>query len=239
MVDCNVVMRKAWLRMCRLVAVMVSGLILTACTLGLPGGSEVFDNPTASTTPAAKPLSRATLGKGDIVLEGPSGWCIEPSSLKSRRGRNFASLAGCHALTKGRVGQPVPYGILTVAVSAPRPAGTVDASEALANAVTGERVLSSTRVDGVALVHLAPVTATTEAGLGDPQWRGVFVHGRRVVVLAAYGPAGGAISQGDGGRLLVALANRIRELSPNAPKDAQPPRKRGLDLGGAIGRLLN
>lgn len=223
--------------------VTASYLVLSACSMALPGGGEVFDNPSEETPEPRKALSRATLGKGDIILEGPRGWCIEPSSLNSRRGSNFASLAGCHALTEGRVGSPVPYGILTVAVSAPRPAGDVDISEALAQAVAGERILSTSRVDGVALVHIAPTRATTETGLGDPQWRGVFVQGRRVVALAAYGPQDGAIAQGEGGTLLIALANRIRELSGGATApvaaNAVPGQKTGLDLGGAIGRLLN
>lgn len=231
--------------MSRRAILWVACLAVSACTLNAPDDTgPLFGGGAGSAPREAKALSRATLGDGDIVLEGPKGWCIEPASLKSRRGNNFASLAGCYALTQGRVGAPVPYGILTVAISAPRQPGNIDASRALREAVSDDRVLSSRRADGVALVHLVPETAASEAGIGDPHWRGVFVQGRRVVVLAAYGPKGGAMSQGEGGTLLLALADRIRTLSrvtrtATVQKKTIKKKKTGLDLGGAIGRLLN
>lgn len=189
----------------------------------------------------AKALSKARLAKGDIVLEGPPGWCIEPRSLKAHRKDNFASLAGCHALTQGRTGTPVMAGIVTVTISARRPAGDVTTSDALAQAVAGEPILAQTEREGVALVHLRPRQAATETGPGEPHWRGVFVHGARIVALAAYGPQDGAVSGAEGGRLLSAIAARIRDLSPDPAAGGTPvaARRPATAGGGILGRLLN
>lgn len=207
---------------------------LSACTLTTPGngllsGSDRQEKP--------KALSEATLGNGDVILRGPDGWCIEPASLQARRGDNFASLAGCHALTQGASGAPVPYGILTVAISAPRLPGDVDVQQALRQAVSDQSLISTRIQDGVALVHLRPNRNASAEDLGDPHWRAVFVQGRRVVMLAAYGPENGAIANDEGGRLLVALARSIRASSPDqtVAKPAQP----GIELGSRLKRLFN
>ncbi|MDA7427799.1 hypothetical protein PGB28_04955 [Primorskyibacter aestuariivivens] len=217
--------------------VVTSALLLwtlAACTLTAPGNGFLSGGDRSETP---KALTRATLGGGDVILRGPDGWCIEPSSLRSRTSDNFASLAGCHALTQGASGTPVPYGILTVAVSAPRAPGDVDVQQALRQAVSDQPLISTSIEDGVALVHLAPERSATAEGLGDPHWRGVFVQGRRVVMLAAYGPENGAISGKDGGRLLLDLAGSIRASSPDLPeaKPAEP----GFELGAGLKRLFN
>lgn len=207
---------------------------LSACNLASPGNGLL----SGSDRPA-KPqaLSEATLGNGDVILRGPQGWCIEPASLRARRGDNFASLAGCHALTQGASGAPVPYGILTVAISAPRAPGDVDVQQALRQAVSDQPLISTSIQDGVALVHLTPNRSASAEDLGDPHWRAVFVQGRRVVMLAAYGPANGAIAKDEGGRLLVSLARSIRASSPRqtVTKPAQP----GVELGSRLKRLFN
>ncbi len=229
--------------------VLTGGLLaaLSACTLTKPEDSSTAQEPRKGLfaqrregpPEGTKALSQVKLGNGDIVLEGPSGWCIEPTSLVRGRGSNFASLAGCHALTEGRVGRPTPAGILTVTVSARRLGGDIDTSDALADAVRGQKVLSTQRSDGVALVQLQAKTPATADSIGDPQWRGVFVLGNRVVALAAYGPKGGEIAGSTGGKLLAATAQKMKTLSPIANRGAAMPPAKRLDLGRAIGRLLN
>lgn len=222
---------------CRMRRLMVAALLLGAgagCTLSSPENG-FLSGLTGAERPA--PLTRATLGGGDIILQGPKGWCIEPSSLRARQGDNFASLAGCHALTQGSSGAPVPYGILTVAVSAPRAPGDVDVQQALRQGVSDRSLLSTRIENGVALVHLAPGRSANAEGLGDPHWRAVFVQGRRVVMLAAYGPDKGEISGETGGRLMLALARAIRRSSPDQP-GARPAGSEN-DLGTRLKRLFN
>lgn len=190
---------------------------LTACGSGTPGlglvdrtktGGGLFSGLTAR-TPVAPPTEARLVG-GDVVVPAPSGWCVEPQSLRARGQSGFALFAGCAAMTEDQSGPWVPSGVLTATVSRRRPAGDVVAPAALKEVVSDAHILDQQVRDGVALVHLRPQTATSDEGLGDPHWRAVFVHGGRAISLAAYGPEGGDISGRSGGELLLYLARGIR-----------------------------
>ncbi|TNF21828.1 MAG: hypothetical protein EP318_06040 [Rhodobacteraceae bacterium] len=192
-------------------------IALTGCDGGGPGlglvdrtttGGGLFSG-RAARTPVAPPTEARLVG-GDVVVPAPAGWCVEPKSLRARGQSGFALFAGCAALTEGQSGPWVPSGVLTATVSRRRAAGDLVAQEALSAAVGDGRILDQQLRDGVALVHLAPATAASDAGLGDPHWRAVFVHQGRAISLAAYGPAGGDISRRSGGELLLFLARGIR-----------------------------
>ncbi|MGY3438622.1 MULTISPECIES: hypothetical protein [unclassified Marinovum] len=162
----------------------------------------------------SEPVTRAQLAKGDVVIDAPDGWCVEQQSLRDRGQRGFALLVGCRAVTAGESGARVPFGAATVSVSSWRAPGELSAPEVLRAVVGVGSVLSQETRDGVALVQLRQTALPTEDGLGDPHWRGVFVHRGRTVLLAAFGPPGGEISQQGGAALLAALAEGIRSNSP-------------------------
>lgn len=200
-------------------------LILSGCGDTTPGmglastartGPGFFSGllPRGAPDAPARPLTRAALARGEIALVAPHGWCIEPQSLSNKGRGSFAMLAGCNALTEGQTGPRVPRGVLTVTVSAQREDGTLTATEALGAAAHNGDVLDQDLRDGVALVHLRPAAAASDAGLGDPHWRAVFVHGGRAVTLAAYGPRGGDLSRRPGADLLMQLVRGIRGNSP-------------------------
>ena len=162
----------------------------------------------------AEPVTQARLAKGDVVIAAPDGWCVEQQSLRDRGQRGFALLIGCRAVTAGQSGARVPFGAATVSISSARAPGDLSAPEVL-RAVVGEgAVLSEQTRNGVALVQLRQTAPPLDDALGDPHWRGVFVHRGRTVLLAAFGPPGGEISRDGGAALLAALAEGIRTNSP-------------------------
>lgn len=183
------------------------------------------------------PLSRASMAGGDIVVAGPSGYCVDPTTLQNRLGRGFALIASCHILSGGRLGDPVATMLVSVTVG---PHGTADdlpTPSEIASA-SGVSLLGGETSDGFVAAHLASGGDGALPGGDDRYWRGAFLQGDRLIGLALYAPKGSALSGSTGGAMLARVKTRIATLSgggaaPKAPAQAQPRET------GFLGRLFN
>ncbi|MCR8549056.1 dihydroxy-acid dehydratase [Salipiger sp. P9] len=188
------------------------------------------------------PLARADLVRGDVVVAGPEGYCVDPVTLARRAGRDFAVIASCNILSGGKAGMFVEPMIMTVTVGGIDSAAALPAPSALALQAGQELIGGSTR-DGLVAAQLAG-GGTEVLEDGDPRyWRGAFLHNGRMIGLALYAPRGSFLAGADGREMLRAVQTRILRLSPEAapprPEDEQtapPPAAAAGD--GLFGRLF-
>lgn len=194
---------------CRFKAGLIAGLFaLAGCseTDGLPF-AEIGNDlglKRAATPPAwAKALSKAQLASGDVILQAPDDWCIEPRSLKNTTRESFALLAGCYELTSGGTGSASPEGYITVSVGA-RMLEDVSAEATLQAILEGAQTTSTSVSRGIALAQL-PVSGEEAA----PVWRAVTNVGRRVVLVTAHAPELSALSGPFGGTMVNRVAGSL------------------------------
>ncbi|WP_425040383.1 hypothetical protein [Primorskyibacter sp. S187A] len=229
---------------------------LAACVFVLAGCSDqaplAFLAPVGAAPPAsAKALSEAKLSAGAVTLRGPEGWCIEPRSLRNSARDSFALLAGCHELTGGRVGQPMPRGYISVSIGAAQ-ISPAAADALLADITSAESPTSSSLQDGIALAQL-PHDGSEDAA---PVWRAVSALGQRPSLVTVYALEDSLLSGDTGRRLATEISESLRssfvveEVVANvaqAPSDAEATEasaeptttNAGLDVTGFLGRLLN
>lgn len=177
----------------------------------------------------AKPLAKVNLAGGDVVVSGPEGYCIDPETRRTGAARGFAALASCRILTGGEAGPWVEPVLMTVTAGPRGETGALPDPEDLA-ALIGAPLLGSETREGLVLAHLAEGGAEMLAG-GDPRhWRGVFLQGGRMVVLALYAPEDSPMTGAEGARLLHRLKARIAAQSAGGTSGPRP--------GGVLSRLL-
>jgi hypothetical protein len=201
----------------RVLVLSVLAIGLSACNLAIPD-----DGATASKRKGTA-LTKATLARGDIVLSGPNGYCIDKASLATGTNRSFALIAGCNAIAGGAGIDTRDPAVMTVGVApnrndevAPTPAQMAEALEA--------PFLSGVIENGISVARIGSLgDAVLENG--DPtHWRGAFQHNGYMVGIALYAPEGGFMSGPAGATLIQDLAANIRKLSPKqaAPTPAAP-----------------
>lgn len=178
----------------RAVWIPVILLMLSACTLdtaGLTGGSgSVSRAPRTVTLPAT-----------GITVAGPSGFCVDPDSVRDSAEGGFALLGNCTGLSGGH--NPALKGktaVLTLSVSgllAEGEALDLPSVEAFFNSETGRKALSrsgsantvtliESGVDATHLwLHARDTAPTMLAGQGDEYWRALFVLNGRLVTVTA------------------------------------------------------
>lgn len=199
-----------------------------------PATSRPSEGPTRPQMPM--PLARTTLAGGDVVLEGPEGYCVDPLTVDNRAGGSFAMLGSCRILSSGRTGAPAEPLLITVAVGPRGQADDVPDAAALA-ALVDAPLIGGQSAPGFTTANLASGGAQVLDGGDDRHWRAAFVQNGRLVGLALYAPADSAMAGRAGEGLLAALRSRIAALStPEA--EAAAPDDASSD-GGLFGRLFN
>lgn len=186
-------------------AIGVRALLLLAA-LSLAGCLEVPAGPSQA-------LSTVAFHDGDVVVEGPRGYCVDRASLKRGTAGSFALLASCESLT-GKAGVFVEPVVMTVSVL-PR-SGTVQQpdAQAMARALAPAEVRNAENGEGLSLVQVMQGGENVLPG-GDPvHWRAGMVINGHLVGLAIYGPKGRAAAGPEGRRMLRDLAERLRKASP-------------------------
>lgn len=162
---------------------------------------------------ARKPLVRAKLAGGRVVVAGPGGYCIDPNTLSVRATGGFALLAACGALGA----EDSPYAepaLMTVQVQPRLLKQDVPNAAAMTAALAPARVLRHEDGDGVSLVQVAEGGDKGLPG-GDPKhWRGAMVINGYLVGMAIYAPEGSPMADWAGHELILALAEALREASP-------------------------
>lgn len=196
----------------------------------------------------AKPLEQVVLAGGDVIVAGPSGYCIDPVSVDARKGRSFAVMASCHILSAGAVATPAAPVLVTVTVGPTRTNPAFPNSAALARGANA-KALTAIDGDALSLVQLDRGGASV-LEKGDPRyWRGSFLVGTRQVGMALYAPKGASLVGQDGADFLRVVARRTLALSPEKEKpqllglakESTPEKTEdgeNAGLSGLVGRLF-
>lgn len=210
-------------------ALLAAPLILGGCLTLAPedapeatasggGGLSAFFS--SHSRPVGEPLPQAPIGGGDIVVKGPSGYCVDGKTLRNRASGGFALLASCHVMTGGKSGAPMGVSVLTVSAVDADAEHPVPGAAEFAASFAPTRSLWSGERGGLALVHLASGGNAMIPEADPRHWRAVFELNGHLVVLAAYGPEDSATASPGGGRILIDLARALRSSSPNLPNRA-------------------
>lgn len=203
-----------------------------------PASRATPAKPAAKTRPKLPPpLARIRLAGGDIVVDPPSGYCIDPTTAQSRGQRGFALVASCRILSGGAVGRAVPPLVATVAVGPRGSADDLPTPGALASAA-GSDVLGGARDAELVVAHLATGGDAGLKGGDDRYWRGAFIHAGRLVGLALYAPKGSALAGEDGAAMLQRIRAGIVARS-DAAQSAAGTRAKPDKAGGFLNRLFN
>ena len=176
-----------------------------------------------ATPRAAKkaPLAKAALVGGKVVVQGPRGYCVDPGTLRRGIGGGFALIASCNSLSGELSGVDVEPAVMTVQVQSGLTRKEAPSAGAMAAALAPERALERVDGDALSLVHMAG-GGDRDLPMSDPKhWRGAMMINGYLVGLAVYAPKGSALAGKGGKRLIVDLAETLRDASPT--KIYQPP----------------
>lgn len=164
--------------------------------------------------PKVAPLKQAALAGGKVVVRGPRGYCVDPGSLRRGFTGGFALIAACNTIAGELSGADVEPVVMTVQVQPSLTKREAPLAASLAAAMAPAPALQKIDGDGVTLVHLA---AGGDKGLpkGDPKhWRGAMMVNGYLVGFAVYAPRGSAMAGARGKRLILDLAENLRDASP-------------------------
>ncbi|GAA4221221.1 hypothetical protein GGQ68_000244 [Sagittula marina] len=173
------------------------------------GGKKALISSAATRPP---PLAKVSLAGGEVIVAGPSGYCLDPETSKSAAGRGFAVIASCMILSGGQVGENVAPVMVTVTVGPRGTASDLPDGKALAAAAEAP-LLAAGHEDGLVMAHLGAGGASVLEGGDTRYWRGAFLQGDRVVGLALYAPDGDALAGKRGAAMLVSVRDSIRHAS--------------------------
>lgn len=164
-------------------------------------------------TSGSAPLPSAKLAGGEIVVAGPSGYCVDPVTLSRGASRSFAVLASCNILSGGEEGMFAEPMMVTITVGPRSQSPAIPAPEALA-AEAGQPLVTGGVRDGLATALLGNGGGEVLDD-GDPRyWRGAFVENGHLIGLALYAPEGSRLVGRDGAEMLGRVHRQIMRLSP-------------------------
>lgn len=183
------------------------------------------------------PLARAAIAGGDVVVAGPDGYCVDPTTLQSKAERGFAIIASCNILSNGRLGDAVPAMLVSVTVGPRGDAGDLPRPREIAAAADAP-LLAGESLPNFVVAHLARGGQSLLPDGDDRHWRGAFVLGDRLVGLALYAPKGSSLAGQDGGGVLARVRAQIVSQSSGTARPLAPAKPK-LGGKGLFGRLFN
>ncbi len=191
-----------------LFAALIGAAVLTGCdetgtvnSMSLvAGGSDV----------GPAPLPSANLARDEVVVSGPEGYCIDPTTLRRSASGGFAAIASCNILSGGAQGPFVEPVLVTVTVSRAANGAPLlaDLAAALQTDLLQERQLSAIDVG-----QMANGGQTAFDGSDPRHWRGAFVLDRHLIGIALYAPKGSPLLGAQGAAFLNTVSSRIRANS--------------------------
>lgn len=194
-------------RRVRVAACLAATVFLTACMgdtspFGFLGGRDT----------GTKVVRKLPLYRGAVVVRAPNGYCVDSAHVTRRPTATVVPLATCSSLTDEEY-SPVEPALMTVSVLPARFGTEQPSAEELAASLAPAEVTTVEDGDGVALVRVAD-SGETRLPDGDPHyWRGAMEVNGHLVGLAVYGRRGSDLSGGSGRRLILDLAEALREAS--------------------------
>ena len=196
-------------RRVRVAACLAATVFVSACIGETGPGALGLLNPKEDATEAQREL---TLYRDRVVVRAPDGYCVDTVHVTRRPVATVVPLATCSSLT-GQGYAPVEPALMTVSVL-PRRADAQQPSAAdLAATFEPAEVTAIEDGDGVALVRVAS-GGQSRLPEGDPSyWRGAMEINGHLVGLALYGRRGSDLSGQAGRRLILDLAEALRDAS--------------------------
>ncbi len=192
-------------------AALVAALLLPlAACLGGEGAAGLTSKP-GSKAPEAQ--RSAAFFRGDVIVTGPPGYCVDPKSVQRRAGSGFALLASCGHLSAAAIGY-VPAAVITMSVLPRDPRVQMPTAAQLAGPWVDVGVAQQIDAEGIALIQVAR-GGNNLLPAGDPRhWRGAMLIGGHLIGLAVYGDAGANVSGDAGKMLLIDTAKAILAANP-------------------------
>ena len=198
---------------------------LVAAILPLAGCFEPQDGALSFLASGHEKVQRDVLRKvplfgGDVVVRGPSGYCIDRRALRNRKEGGFALLASCETLSgvRGHAVEPV---VMTVSVMPVTPAAVRPTIEQITAMMAPAKPLASHQTRDVAMVQFASGGEAVLPGGDARHWRGGMMVNGHMVALALYARKGSPMAGKDGRALMTDLARSIRRSSPKRPVQPQ------------------
>lgn len=200
-------------------AALAAGLMLPLAACLGDGGAMGLRAGAAGDAPDAP--RRISFYRGEVVVAGPPGYCIDAKSVQRRAASGFVLMASCGHLSTAPAGA-VPPAVITVSILPRDPRAEMPTAAQLAAPWVEVGVAQQVDGDGIALIQVEK----GGDGLlpqGDPRhWRGAMLINGHLVGLAVYGEAGAQVSGAAGQAVLVDAAEAMLEASPlRAPKAAR------------------
>ncbi|MCA8878826.1 MAG: hypothetical protein KDA73_02495 [Rhodobacteraceae bacterium] len=172
-------------------ALVAAALLLSACAEA-PGVA-------GRGAPGDRAIRAVRVAQNDVIIAGPSGYCVDPATAQDTKSGAFVLLGSCAAL--GGTGRDTGrHAVLAASVSLRWFPGTTPGAAQLetffgsaagrASLAQGSRagavdLLEMRREGGVLYLKVRDGSAARPEGLGDVVWRAVFPVGDRVVSLTA------------------------------------------------------
>lgn len=210
-----------------LAAVLVAGLAVAGCGggVGLGGGPP--------------PPTRVAVTADQIVVAGPEGFCIDPTSTRNTDDTGFVLLGNCAAIANSRrIEQPATPAVLTAAISAPsqdggRLADSIGELDAFFRSDEGLSLLSrtgdaqsvtilETALEGeVFLLHAADRSEGAIEGVQEDYWRAYLDVGQRIATLSVLALEDRALSREESLETLRGFVAAV--LAANGDAQTLPP----------------
>lgn len=231
------------------IAVALCVFFVAGCEGGLPTGNSQASTSRGGaaalkdTRPRLpEPLDQVALAGGEVVVTGPQGYCIDPTTVRKRATRGFAMLAACQILSGGEKGGWAEPVLMTVTVGPRGASGDLPSAADLASAagagLAGEQV-----EPGFVAANLDAGGTAFLSGGDDRHWRGAFVQSGHLIGLALYAPKGSRLAGPAGGTLLGRLQDAIEKASggadPTVAPAARNPAGKPARKPGLMGRILS
>ncbi|MRU14994.1 hypothetical protein FDP25_06080 [Roseovarius sp. A21] len=194
-------------RRVRVAACLAATVFLSAC-MGDAGGFGFLGGGEDRT----KAVRELPLYRGAVVVRAPEGYCVDAVNVTRRPAATVVPLATCSSLT-GEGYSPVEPALMTVSILPRREGAEQPSADDLAASLAPAEVTAVEDGDGVALVRVAD-GGQTRLPDGDPRyWRGAMEVNGHLVGLAVYGRRDSDLSGRSGRRLILDLAEALREAS--------------------------
>lgn len=158
-------------------------------------------------------LQQVSLFKGEVVVAGPRGYCVDGAQLRRGSFGAFVPIASCESLS-GQAGIGVEPVLMTVSVLPRQDSRAMPDAAEIAASMAEDKPLEMIDGDGVSIVHFATGGERALPG-GDPRyWRAGMIVNGHLLGLAVYAPKDSPLAGGQGKRLISDLAEGLRNRSP-------------------------
>lgn len=184
--------------------------------------------------PVAPAPTQVSVTSDRIVITGPDGFCVDPTSTLDQSDTGFVLLGNCAAISNSRrARQPATPAVLTATVSAPSTDGRLsDSLQQLDGFFRSDEGLSllsrsgdpeqvtilDTALDGgVFLLHASDTSADAIAGVQSDYWRAYLDVGPRLATLSVLSLEERKLTRDESLSLLLSFVRLVQGANLDVP----------------------